>query len=77
MGSQTISDFHQGADLVDVSAFGLTTTQLQNIISATTAGDHTLTLTANGATGAITFQGIDASQLHTSDFILSHGTHGA
>src|SRR5262249_20245191 len=59
MGNQAITDFHHGADLVDVSAFFLNQTQqqaaqsLQAIIDATTPGDHTLTLAANET---VTFQ---------------------
>ena len=75
-GNQTISDFHQGADRVDLSAFYLNQTQsqaaqaLQAIIDATTAGGHTL---AFDATHSITFQGVDVQQLNASnDFILTH-----
>jgi hypothetical protein len=71
-GNQAISDFHQGQDLVDVSAFGFSQQQLQQIIDATTPGDHTLTL-APGDT--ITFAGVDVHQLHANqDFILAHHT---
>jgi VCBS repeat-containing protein len=85
-GSQTVSDFHQGADQVDLSAFaaahlGETQSQaaqaLQALIDATTAGSHTLALDASHV---ITFQGVDVHQLNaTNDFILTHvhGTTGA
>jgi Ca2+-binding RTX toxin-like protein len=68
-GNQTISDFHQGQDLIDVSAFGFNQQALQQIIDATTPGDHTLTLAPNGS---ITLAGVDVHQLHTDNFILSH-----
>jgi hypothetical protein len=79
-GSQTVSDFHQGADQVDVSAFfalahpGQTQQQaaqaMQALIDATTAGSHTLALDASHS---ITFQGVDVHQLNASnDFILTH-----
>jgi len=71
-GNQTISDFHQGQaqDLVDVSAFGFSQQQLQQIIDATTPGDHTLALAPGES---ITFAGVDVHQLHANkDFILSH-----
>ena len=58
-----------------MSAFGFTVSQLQSMIAATNPGDHTLTLAANET---ITFPGVDAHQLQaSSDFILSHGPHGA
>jgi hypothetical protein len=76
-GNQTIGDFHQGQDQVDLSAFYLNQTPqqaaqaLQSIIDATTPGDHDLTLAANDT---ITFAGIEVHQLSASnDFILSHG----
>ncbi len=66
----TISDFHPGQDLVDVSAFGFSQQQLQHIIDATTPGDHTLTLAPGDS---ITFAGVDVHQLNANrDFILSH-----
>jgi VCBS repeat-containing protein len=75
-GSQTISDFHQGADHVDLSAFYVNQTQqqaaqaLQSLIDATTAGSHTLALDASHT---VTFQGVDVHQLNASnDFILTH-----
>ena len=69
-GNQTISDFHQGQDLVDVSAFGFSQQQLQQIIDATTPGDHTLALPDHTT---ITFAGVDVHQLNANkDFILSH-----
>jgi Cadherin-like/Cadherin-like domain len=75
-GSQTISDFHQGADQVDLSAFYVNQTQqqaaqaLQQLIDATTAGSHAL---AVDASHTITFQGVDVHQLNaTNDFILTH-----
>src|SRR5262249_1903670 len=67
--NQTISDFHQGPpqgqvqDLVDVSAFGFSQQQLQQIIDATTPGDHTLALAPNES---ITFAGVDVHQLHAN-----------
>ena len=71
-GNQTISDFHQGQDLVDVSAFGFSQQQVQQIIDATTPGDHTLALAPNET---ITFAGVDVHQLNASqNFILSHHT---
>jgi len=76
-GNQTIGDFHQGQDQVDLSAFYLNQTPqqaaqaLQSIIDATTPGAHDLTLAANDT---ITFAGIEVHQLSASnDFILSHG----
>jgi hypothetical protein len=71
-GNQTISDFHQGPaqDLIDVSAFGFSQQQLEQIIDATTPGDHTLTLAPGES---ITFAGVDVHQLHADkDFILGH-----
>jgi hypothetical protein len=69
-GSQTISDFHQGQDLLDVSAFGFNQQQLQQIIDATTPGDHTLALPDHAT---ITIAGVDVHQLQANkDFILSH-----
>ena len=77
-GSQTISDFHQGADQVDLTAFFAAANQtqqqaaqaLQALIDATMAGSHTLALDASHA---ITFQGVDVHQLNaTNDFILTH-----
>ncbi|MBV8743789.1 MAG: M10 family metallopeptidase C-terminal domain-containing protein, partial [Xanthobacteraceae bacterium] len=69
-GKQTISDFHQGQDLIDVSAFGFTQDQVQQIIHATTPGDHTLTLAPNET---VTIAGVDVhNQLKVTDFILGH-----
>jgi Ca2+-binding RTX toxin-like protein len=74
-GQLTVTDFAHGHDQIDVSAFGFTAQQLQTIIDATTAGDHVLTVAANDT---ITLQGVDVHQLQaSSDFILSHTTHGA
>jgi Ca2+-binding RTX toxin-like protein len=74
-GQLTVTDFAHGHDEIDVSAFGFTAQQLQTIIDATTAGDHVLTVAANDT---ITLQGVDVHQLQaSSDFILSHTTHGA
>jgi Peptidase M10 serralysin C terminal len=69
-GNQTISDFHQGQDHIDVSAFGFTQNQVQQIINATTPGDHTLTLAPNET---VTIAGVDVhNQLTVTDFILGH-----
>ena len=69
-GNQTITDFHQGQDLVDVSAFGFNETQLQAMIDATTPGDHALSLAPNET---VTVQGVDVHQLQANhDFILHH-----
>ncbi len=69
-GNQTISDFHQGQDHIDVSAFGFTQDQVQQIINATTPGDHTLTLAPNEI---VTVAGVDVhNQLKVTDFILGH-----
>jgi hypothetical protein len=84
-GTQTVTDFHQGQgvnqglaqgyDVLDVSAFGFTETQLQALIDATNPGDHSLTLAPNTT---IVLAGVDVHGLDAGhDFILHHAGSGS
>ena len=69
-GNGVITDFHQGQEtVVGLSAFGVSQSQLQAIIAATTSDNHTLTQAPNGTVAV----GEMIAQLNAShDFLIHH-----
>ncbi|MDJ0517577.1 MAG: calcium-binding protein, partial [Trichodesmium sp. MO_231.B1] len=71
-GTNTIVDFEQGVDRIDVSSLGINDFQiLQGLISDNIDGDAVLSSFFNGATANLVIRGVTTSQLTAQDFILN------
>ena len=67
-GNGVITDFHQGQEAVGLSAFGVSQSQLQAIIAATTSDNHTFAQAPDGTASVAQI----ISQLNSSHDFLSH-----
>ncbi|ABW30032.1 beta strand repeat-containing protein [Acaryochloris marina] len=68
LGADVVTDFQDGLDLLDVSAFSLGTTELQSVISSAQqiGGDVLLTFAQENT---VLLEGVQAQALDTSDFL--------
>ena len=67
-GTGVITDFHQGQEADGLSAFGVSQSQLQAIIAATTSDNHTFTQAPDETASIAQI----ISQLNSSHDFLSH-----
>ncbi|WP_299404842.1 CHRD domain-containing protein [Acaryochloris sp. IP29b_bin.148] len=69
LGADVVTDFQDGLDLLDVSAFSLGTTDLQSVISSAQqiGGDVLLTFAQENT---VLLEGVQAQVLDTSDFLF-------
>lgn len=68
-GSDTVTDFHHGEDVLYVSAQGVAT-MADLAIGSNAAGDAVVSFLSGGDITAFTLIGIDAASLTASDFIF-------
>ena len=66
-GTDTITDFRNGQDLVDISAFGLS--DLDDLALASVADGVAIDLAAHGG-GTILLEGFDIANLDATDFLF-------
>ena len=70
LGADIITDFQDGIDLLDVSAFNFGVTDLQSIIAgAQQIGNDTLLTFASNNTALL--EGVQTGVIDTSDFVFA------
>lgn len=70
-GADTVLDFTQGQDRIDLSAIGIAEFSALQPFITQSGLDTVITLTYNGAPETITLRGIQPGQLSASDFIFN------
>jgi len=73
-GDDTILDFKNGVDVIDLTAFGLAPTDYASVVapalSAAGGGNTFLDLTALGGSGSVLIEGLALGSADASDFVL-------
>ena len=72
-GTDLITDFEDGTDLIDLSRWKLSADELDGVLDAGLSeknGDAVLDFAALGTTGTVTLKGVDIDQIDAADFVL-------
>src|SRR5262249_52514226 len=68
----TVTDFQQGQDLIDVAAVGISSFEaVQQLLSTDAEGNAVITTVYDGLSSTLTLKGVSAAQLTAADFMFA------
>src|SRR5262249_9903246 len=74
----TVTDFQQGQDVIDVAAANISSfATVQQLLSDDAQGNAVITTVFDGVSSTMTLTGISAAQLTAADFVFANATAGS